>query len=82
MLRKISNPLIRLLVHHLLYGTFGAVLFSVLLLYFDIAHLWTLALGSGQPVLVIALLFFGLFVTFGSIAMGIGIMTLKENDPP
>ncbi len=80
--KKESNPLLLLLFHHLLYGTFGAALFCGLLLYFDIAHLWTLAVASGQPILVIALLFFGLFITFGSIAMGIGIMSLKENDPP
>ena len=77
-----NNPLLPLLVRHLLYGAFGAVLFCALFLYFDIGHVWTLAVRSGDAVPVALLLFLGLFATFGGISMGIGIMSLKENDPP
>ncbi len=66
------------LLKHLTYGTVGGVVFGVLLLAFDIAGLWTMIADSPDRALSLALLFFGLFITFGSIGMAVGIMQLGE----
>lgn len=68
------------LIKHLFYGSVGGLVFGVLLLYFDIAHLRTLAFSSSEPVLILVLLFFGLFVTFGSVGMGVGIMSQGQDE--
>ena len=43
----------------------------------DIAGLRTLAGQSEDGMIAILLLFFGLMVTFGAIAMAVGIMTMN-----
>jgi hypothetical protein len=68
------------LLRHLLLGAIGALLFGGLVLYFDIGHLRTLAAASADGKLTIGLFFFGLVVTFGSIAMGIGVMSLGHDE--
>lgn len=68
------------LLRHLLIGVAGALAFGLALLGLNLFDLRTLILGSDQPVLFAGLLFFGLFVTFGSVAMGIGVMTIGEDD--
>lgn len=62
------------LLRHCSYGLFGAVVFGGLVLAFDIGSLRTLMFTSDIPLLAFTLFFFGLFVTFGSVAMGIAIM--------
>lgn len=81
-MRDHEKKAVLFLLQHLLYGTVGGFTFGGLLLAFDIAGLRTLAFSSQQPFLVIGLLFFGLFVTFGSVGMGVGIMSLGRDDPP
>ena len=66
------------LLQHLVYGTVGGVVFGLLILVFDIAGLWTMIAHSPDRELSLALLFFGLFVTFGSIGMAVGVMQLGE----
>lgn len=68
------------LLTHCAWGVFGGFLVGGLLLYYDIASLYTLTLGgaNAEP-MGLFLLFFGLFVTFGSIGMGIGIMSQAED---
>ena len=66
------------LLQHLAYGTVGGVVFGLLILVFDIAGLWTMIAQSPDRELSLALLFFGLFVTFGSIGMAVGVMQLGE----
>lgn len=68
------------LLRHLLIGVAGALTFGLALLGLDLFGLRTLILQSDQPFLFSLLLFFGLFVTFGSVAMGIGIMTIGDDD--
>ena len=68
------------LLRHLLIGVAGALAFGLALLGLDLFDLRTLILGSDQPILFSLLLFFGLFVTFGSVAMGIGVMTIGDDD--
>ncbi|HIJ38731.1 MAG TPA: hypothetical protein HPP80_07515 [Rhodospirillaceae bacterium] len=63
------------LVRHLVVGVVGGVVFGGLILYYDIAHLRSLATQSSSGFLTLGLLFFGLVVTFGSLGMGVGIMS-------
>ena len=78
LLRHERNALMFLL-RHLLFGTVGGLTFGIMILVLDIANLRTLAFNSNEPVLVLVLLFFGLFVTFGSVGMGVGIMSLSQD---
>lgn len=66
------------LLGHLGIGLSGAILFGGLLLWTDMGGLGQLVFRSSTPALAIFLLFFGLFVTFGGIAMAIGVMGLGE----
>lgn len=71
---------ITFLVHHMLFGIAGALLFGALVLYFDIGHLRSLAGQSQDGSLTLALFFFGLVITFGSVAMGIGVMSQGQDE--
>lgn len=71
---------LRFLAAHLLTGLAGGLTFGIAILATNLGNLRTLAFESGTPVLAVGLLFFGLFVTFGSVAMGVGVMTLPEDD--
>lgn len=66
------------LVTHCAYGVVGGFVFGGLLLWFNVADLWTLILQSEDRFVYLLLLFFGLFVTFGSIGMAVGVMQLGE----
>lgn len=78
-LKPHEKHLLGFLLTHLLYGVIGALLFGVLLLYADVGGLHTLIRRSEDGLIFLVLLFFGLIVTFGSVAMGIGIMSLGED---
>jgi hypothetical protein len=65
---------------HLVYGLAAGATFGAAALAIDLGHLRTLALNSSHPVLVLVLFFFGLFVTFGSVGMGVGIMNLAKDE--
>ena len=47
-----------------------------LVLFFDVGGIYSLAMASRDAPIFIFLLFFGLFITFGGISMGMGIMGL------
>jgi hypothetical protein len=66
------------LLTHCAYGVLGGFVFGGLLLGFDVAGLWTLIRHSEDRIVYLLLLFFGLFVTFGSIGMAVGVMQLGE----
>lgn len=68
------------LLRHMLFGVAGAVLFGGLVLYLDIGHLRSLAHDSEDGWLTLVLFFFGLAVTFGSVAMGIGVMGQGQDE--
>ncbi len=74
------DDLLRFLLLHLAAGGAGALAFCALLLWSDFAGIGTLIANSSDGPLFAALLFFGLFVTFGSIAMGVGLMSLRRDD--
>ncbi len=71
------------LLRHLVSGLVGGGIVGGGVLWYDIGSIRTLAFNApmADAVLVVILLFFGLFVTFGSVAMGIGIWSLaRERD--
>ncbi len=69
---------IKFLLQHLAVGATGGFVFGGLLLLFDIGGLRTLAFNSSDTGVVLFMLFFGLFITFGSAGMGVGVMSLGE----
>lgn len=69
---------LRFLLKHLAAGSIGGFLLGVLLLWQDVAGLKTMIFASPDRGLVLFMLFFGLWVTFGSLAMAIGVMQLGE----
>lgn len=79
MTAKEREPLV-FLARHLCYGLAAGATFGGLVLATDLGHIRTMALDSAHPALVLILMFFGLFVTFGSVAMGVGIMGLGGDD--
>lgn len=74
--RKPLPQLIVFLLRHLAVGAGAGVLLGVLCLAVDLAGLRVLLLGPGGGPLAVALFFFGLIVTFGSVAMGAAVMGL------
>lgn len=70
--------MIKFLALHLACGVTAALVFGSAILASDLSHIRTLALDSPHPVLILVLMYFGLAVTFGSAAMGVGIMGLGD----
>ena len=72
---------VRFLARHAVVGLLAALVFGGLLIAADIGGLRRLAVADESGWLYLALLFFGLAVTFGSAAMGISVMSLgRERD--
>lgn len=74
-----EKKVLMFLLQHTLYGTIGGILFGLLILWLDVGGLFTLLYYSANPALYTGILFFGLFITFGSVGMGIGIMAQGED---
>ncbi len=70
--------LVRFLLGHLLAGTIGALVFLVALLLSDYGGIASLIGRSEDGALFLLLLFFGLWITFGGVAMAVGVM--RERD--
>jgi hypothetical protein len=64
------------LLNHLFSGMAGAIVLGAGLLLCDVANLRTLMLASENGLVACFLLFASLMITFGSVAMGIGIMSI------
>ena len=64
------------LLNHLVSGMAGAIVLGLGLLLGDVANLRTLILASESGFAATFLLFASLMITFGSVAMGIGIMSI------
>ncbi|GAB6052991.1 hypothetical protein JCM17960_18110 [Magnetospira thiophila] len=78
---RLSRPhvhALRFLGRHLLYGLAAGWSLGGLMLYADMGGLWTMISASEDGFLFFFLLFFGLSVTFGSVGMGYGIMSLGQ----
>lgn len=68
------------LLRHLLNGVAAAVVVEAGLIGFDVDHLGTLIHHSDSGLLVMVMLLIALIITFGSVAMGAGIMSLARYD--
>jgi hypothetical protein len=71
-----KNPLFRLLLINGLIGTLVAVLLVAGLIITDAHRIGTLIANAQHPALPIITLTVGLVITFGSVAMGMAIMSL------
>lgn len=81
MLRPFERDAILFLVRHLVIGLIAAVGFAALILALDLGGLRRLTVADEDGWLYLALLLFGLAVTFGSLAMGVSVMGLgRERD--
>ncbi|MGF1630965.1 MAG: hypothetical protein ACFCUT_15945 [Kiloniellaceae bacterium] len=83
MLRPHDRTALHFVMRHLAMGIGAGALFGIAILASDLAGLRSLALASEASWLVIALLFFGLFITFGSVSLAANLMLLErgEQDP-
>ena len=77
LMQAFEKPLLFFLLKHVTSGAAGGLALGAGLLVLDIAGLRTLAGQSEDGMIAILLLFFGLMVTFGAIAMAVGIMTMN-----
>jgi hypothetical protein len=66
------------MLKHCLFGIVGGIVLGSLLLWQDVGGLGTMIFSSPDRALFLLLLFFGLFITFGSIGMAVGVMQLGE----
>lgn len=76
-----SGRLLRYLAGHLAVGTFAAAAVAAALLATDAAGIAELAFADEQAALAIGLLGFGLWVTFGGLALAAGIMGIGCGRP-
>jgi hypothetical protein len=77
LMQAFEKPLVFFLLKHVTSGAAGGLALGLGLLVLDIAGLRTLMGQSEDGIIAILLLFFGLMVTFGAIAMAVGIMTMN-----
>ncbi|MCG5239196.1 hypothetical protein [Azospirillum doebereinerae] len=81
-MKSFEKAALLFLLRHLLAGIAGAVVLGSGILWFDVARLATLIGNSEYGVVAVVMLYASLMLTFGSLAMGIGIMTLNEDNRP
>ena len=73
-LKPFERDAVGYLLRHLALGLLGSALFGGLIMWTDFAGIRSLALAEEGGWLALGLLFFGLFVTFGSLTLGAAIM--------
>lgn len=73
-----KNPLLSFLLGHLIVGTIGGGVLCTALLAFDVVHLRTLITASEDWLMWLIILFGSVCATFGSLAMGVGVMGLGD----
>ena len=72
--------LFKLLARNLVMGTLAGWTTLFLLIASNTAGLSDVVFASANPLLPIVILAFGFFITFGSLAMGAGIMMIPSSD--
>ncbi len=77
-LRRPQVHMIRFLLKHLFFGLVAAWTLAALILVFDVGGIGTLLFRSPDWPIWLFLLVFGLSVTLGGVAMGVGIMSLGQ----
>ena len=76
----LRQPLLRLLLANLAFGSLAAVLLVSGMLALDSQGLRKLILADQSPVLAIGLLLFGFVITLGSLVMGTAIMAIGKDE--
>nr|WP_321444881.1 hypothetical protein [uncultured Cohaesibacter sp.] len=76
----IHDPLMRLLAINWIIGLVATVIIFTGLILTNAAGLQDLIFGSEEPIIPMALLFFGLLITICSVAMGMAVMMLPKDD--
>ena len=76
----LRQPLLRLLLTNLAFGSLAAVLLVGGMLALDSQGLRTLILADQSPALAIGLLLFGFVITLGSAVMGTAIMAIGKDE--
>lgn len=77
---SMERAALRFLLKHLVVGTVGAAVLGTLILVTDFGSIRSLALRAEGGWLFILMLYFGLFVTFGAVAMAAGVMSLGKDE--
>jgi hypothetical protein len=77
-----ARSALKFLLGHLAIGCAAALLLTALLIGFNLFQLRALIFGQEDGWLAGLLLLFGLIVTFGSLAMGVAVNSLKDRDKP
>lgn len=80
-LRPHERRALGFLLVHALAGVGGAIAFAACLIGFDVGGLRGLIFEGADGPLALALLVGGLSVTFGGVAMAVGVMALAEDRP-
>lgn len=75
-----DTRLLRYLGVHLASGLVAAAIIFAGILFYDIAQIRSLAATSDAGAVALISLGFLLAITFGSVAMGTGIMSLRDDD--
>ena len=81
MLTSQDKTALQFIARHLATGLGAGALFGIAILASDLAGLRSLAFASEAPYLVIFLLFFGLFITFGSVSLAANLMLMDRDTP-
>jgi len=76
-MKPFEKEAVYFLLNQLFSGMAGAVVVGVGLLVCDVANLRTLVLASENGFIASFLLFAGLMITFGSVGMATGIMSIS-----
>lgn len=79
-LRAFERKALGFLAVQLAIGIAAAAVFTATLLYMDSFGLWSLIKGSDVGFLAVLMLFAGSAITFGSVAMGAGVMLMERAD--
>lgn len=75
-MRADDKQVLKYLGTYLVYGLAAGLTFGLGVLATDLGNLRTMAMESGRPVMVLAVFFVSLLITFGSVGMGVGVMTM------
>lgn len=77
-----NGQLVRFLVRHWLVGAGATVVVVATILAADLGGIRGLVTGAQQPLLPLAMLFFGFLVTLTSASMGAALMSLGDDGAP
>lgn len=81
-MRPWEKHAILFLLKHLATGAVGAIVLATGILVLNIAGIGELVANSEHGVIAVIMLYASLILTFGSVAMGIGVMALNEDTRP